>query len=63
MRERTRREDVIKGYRIAKNVSKGLSIPIAFVSVKEEMKEVFKGEEFYKDIFPIRTFIKYPGER
>lgn len=63
LRERTRREDVIKGYSIAKNVSKGLSIPIAFVSVKEEMKEVFKGEEFYKDIFPIRTFIKYPGER
>ncbi len=63
LREHTKKEDVIKGYKVVKEVSGVLGIPIAFVGVKESMVDKFKDEEFYEYIFPMKTFIKYPGER
>ncbi len=63
LRENTKKEDVIKGYKVVKEVSGVLGIPIAFVGVKESMVDKFRDEEFYEYIFPMKTFIKYPGER
>ncbi len=63
LRENTKKEDVIKGYKVVKEVSGVLGIPIAFVGVKESMVDKFRDEEFYEYIFPMKTFIQYPGER
>lgn len=63
LRNSTRKEDIIQGYRVVKEVSEILNIPVAFVGVKENMVDEFKDEEFYEYIFPIKTFIKYPGEK
>ena len=63
LRGHTKKEDVIKGYKVVKEVSKVLGIPIAFVGIRESMVSEFRNEEFYEHIFPIKTFIKYPGER
>jgi len=63
LREHTKKEDVIKGYKVVKEISEVLGIPIAFIGVRESMVSEFRNEEFYEHIFPIKTFIKYPGER
>ena len=63
LREYTKKDDVVKGYKVVKEVSKVLDIPIAFVGVKESMVDEFRDEDFYEYIFPMKTFIKYPGER
>lgn len=62
LREKTVKENIIEGYRIVKEVSKKLDREIKFVGIREDLVSQMNNCEFKELIFPIKNFIKYPGE-
>lgn len=62
LREKTVKENIIEGYRIVKEVSKKLDREIKFVGIREDLVSQMNDCEFKELIFPIKNFIKYPGE-
>lgn len=62
LREKTVKENIIEGYKIVKEVSKKLDKEIKFVGIREDMVSQMDDCEFKEFIFPIKNFIKYPGE-
>lgn len=62
LREKTVKENIIEGYRIVKEVSKILDREIKFVGIREDLVSQMNNCEFKELIFPIKNFIKYPGE-
>lgn len=62
LREKTLKENIIEGYSIVKEVSKKLDKEIKFVGIREDLVSQMNDCEFKELIFPIKNFIKYPGE-
>jgi|YelNatPaOPRAMG01_1025707.scaffolds.fasta_scaffold01597_18 hypothetical protein len=62
LREKTKKENIIEGYRIVKEVSDEINKEIKYVGIREDMISQIIDCEFKEYIFPIKNFIKYPGE-
>lgn len=62
LREKTELENIIEGYEIVKSVADEINKKIKYVGVREDIIPQINNLEFKNLIFPIKTFIKYPGE-
>ncbi|MGC8943090.1 MAG: hypothetical protein ACP5KX_03140 [Caldisericia bacterium] len=62
LREKTKKENIIEGYRVVKEVSDEIGKEIKYIGVREDMISKILDLEFKEIIFPIKNFIKYPGE-
>lgn len=62
LREKTSVEDIVIGFNIVKRVCQKIDKRLKYVGVREDLVPLLKNYDFNSLIFPIKNFVKYPGE-
>ncbi|HPC56898.1 MAG TPA: hypothetical protein PLP10_03495 [Caldisericia bacterium] len=62
LRDKTEKENIVEGYKIVKEISEKIGKEIKYVGVREDKISLIMDCEFKNIVFPLKSFIKYPGE-